>query len=298
MNTTLNLTRDHSERVPYNDPQLPIYASRGRVSRFLNSAVSVHWHDDIEFSIITAGRMSYSINGAVRTLHEGEGIFINARQFHSNFSADGTDCEYICLLFHPLMLCAHPHLEKTSVTPVLTNDALPYAIFDEKTPWKAEMLGDIWRAYELFCASKGDSMLLMQSYFYKIWSLLYVHMPPAPKPAAQTGSRLSALRDMISYIQKNSAGKITLAEIAAAGKVCQSNCCALFQEYLRLSPVEYLIVYRLNQSAEMLKGTRMRMTEIAHAVGFSGASYFAEAFRKRYGCTPTEYRAGSVEKPE
>lgn len=37
----------------------------------------------------------------------------------------------------------------------------------------------------------------------------------------------------------------------------------------------------------------MNITEIAYEVGFNGTSYYAEAFRKCFGITPSDYRKKS-----
>ncbi len=95
---------------------------------------------------------------------------------------------------------------------------------------------------------------------------------------------------MIGFIQQNYAVKITLADIAAAGAVGQSKCCKLFAKYIGQTPNTYLMQYRLDKSTTLLNSTDMTVTEIANAVGFNGSSYYAEAFRKWYGKSPSEYR--------
>ena len=39
-----------------------------------------------------------------------------------------------------------------------------------------------------------------------------------------------------------------------------------------------------------MRQTDLTILEISLAVGFSGASYYAEVFRKRFGQSPAEYR--------
>ena len=101
---------------------------------------------------------------------------------------------------------------------------------------------------------------------------------------------LSILKNMIGFIQQNYTVKISLADIAASGAVGQSKCCKLFAKYIGQTPNMYLTQYRLDKSTELLKNTDMTVTEIAHVVGFSGSSYYAEAFRKWSGKSPSEYR--------
>ena len=46
-------------------------------------------------------------------------------------------------------------------------------------------------------------------------------------------------------------------------------------------------------NTELLYTTDMNITEIAYEVGFNGTSYYAEAFRKCFGITPSDYRKKS-----
>lgn len=100
---------------------------------------------------------------------------------------------------------------------------------------------------------------------------------------------------MISFIQQKYVEKITLADIASSGAVGQSKCCKLFAKYIGQTPNMYLTQYRLEKSTALLKDTDMTVTEIAHAAGFSGNSYYAEAFRKWAGKSPSAYRKENVE---
>ncbi len=105
-----------------------------------------------------------------------------------------------------------------------------------------------------------------------------------------TNTELSVLKEIIGFIQQNYHRKISLADIAAAGAVGQSKCCKLFADYIGQTPNLYLMRYRLDKSTELLKSSDMPITKIAFAVGFGGSSYYAEAFRRWYGKSPTEYR--------
>ena len=101
-------------------------------------------------------------------------------------------------------------------------------------------------------------------------------------------SDLTIIRDMVGFIQKNYTQKISLDDIALSGAVGQSKCCKLFAKYFRQTPNNYLNGYRLNKSLELLCDDDMSVTEIALSVGFGGASYYAELFRKCFGKCPTE----------
>ena len=50
-----NLFSDGSERVPYENPDFPIYASRSWLSALENMRFAHHWHDDLGAPFPTAG---------------------------------------------------------------------------------------------------------------------------------------------------------------------------------------------------------------------------------------------------
>lgn len=52
---------------------------------------------------------------------------------------------------------------------------------------------------------------------------------------------------------------------------------------------EFIRTYRLKKAARLLSGKSGNISEIAYEVGFSNPSYFAESFKKYFGCSPSEY---------
>jgi AraC-like DNA-binding protein len=51
----------------------------------------------------------------------------------------------------------------------------------------------------------------------------------------------------------------------------------------------YLHDYRLEQARQLLEQRRLNVSEIARSVGFANRSYFASAFRKKFGVNPRDY---------
>jgi AraC-like DNA-binding protein len=51
----------------------------------------------------------------------------------------------------------------------------------------------------------------------------------------------------------------------------------------------YLHHYRLDQAQQLLATGNLRVEEVSQQVGFSNRSYFAEAFRKKFGVNPGDY---------
>ena len=56
-----------------------------------------------------------------------------------------------------------------------------------------------------------------------------------------------------------------------------------------LSTNDFINVYRLKKSAEMLKQGHLQVSEIAYAVGFNDPKYFSRIFRKFFKVSPSEF---------
>ncbi len=287
---SLELKDDRSEKVRYDYTDYPIYIRRALLSAYPGYAAPTHWHDDIEFIAVLSGEMQYNVNGEIVTLNENEGIFVNARQMHFGFSTDKKECDFICILLHPLMLCATYAYERDFVLPVLHNRNAAYIKLNTDILWQKTIFENIKTMYSV--RSEMSAVLQIQNLFLSTWLQLYENIP-SESQSKNLNADLSVLRNMIGFIQQNYMGKITLTDIAASGAVGQSKCCKLFAKYIGQSPNIYLTHYRLDKSTFLLKNTDMAVTEIATTVGFNGSSYYAEAFRKWCGKSPTEYRTAS-----
>ena len=108
------------------------------------------------------------------------------------------------------------------------------------------------------------------------------------KPAALREA--NKLRGMLIYLHEHYQEKLTLAQMAAASSVSTGEYCRFFKKRMQQTPVEYLQIYRIEQSLPKILKKSGKMPEIAASCGFAGSSYYSETFKKEMGCTPGEYR--------
>ncbi len=279
----MDLKADRSERVQYNKTGLPIYLKKGILSLYPNYSAESHWHDDIEFITITSGKMSYSVNGNIIRLSEGSGLFVNTRRFHYGFSEDFSECKFNCAILHPVLLSASQYIDENFVLPILKDETLPYYVFSVKNDWEKSIID---RIDKMFISNEIETVAL----FYEIWNELYKNRCALTVKTFDGGAKLNALKKMVAFIQSRFAEKITLSDIAAAGLVGKTECCAIFKTYTNMTPVAYLNDFRLRKSIDLLIQTDLSVSKICVETGFFSASYFAESFKRTFSCTPKEYR--------
>ncbi len=92
------------------------------------------------------------------------------------------------------------------------------------------------------------------------------------------------------FISKKYSEQITAEEIAAAAGYSPNYLSRKFRKSVGLGIHEYLVFIRLQAAALELVATDDSITEIAFRCGFSDSNYFKDAFKKKYGVTPREYR--------
>ena len=181
----LKVRSDQSEQFEYTSAaDFPVYANPdGTLSGFPNYTTLAHWHDDLEFTVMLSGQKVCCVNGTPVTIQEGDGLFVNTRQLHYDFSPNKADCRYICLLVHPMLLCASPYVERTFIEPVLKN-APPFLLL-EKSGWAGKLCQLLLEAVQSLQGPAGP--LRVQAMLWGIWEELYTHLPlptSAPSPAA------------------------------------------------------------------------------------------------------------------
>lgn len=292
----MNLTvmHDGSERIAYDDPRIPIYVRKGDLKSMSNMAALCHWHEDVELLMPVKGYLSYNVEGRVITVQEGNGIFVNSRHMHYGFSADGSDCEYICITFRPQLLCGCEEVINRYVMPVLTSPSLSHLVLRKVNPEHGPMLGAIHRVWNLYWQQPEGFQMQVVANLLMFWQGLYSAAREQLGETVTTDRNLLTLKQMLEYVRTHYTERIRVDDIAAAGSVCRTKGCQIFKQYLNRSPNDYVTSFRLEKGAELLKGTDLSITEIAGSCGFSGASYFTELFTRYKGITPTAYRKGGI----
>lgn len=90
----------------------------------------------------------------------------------------------------------------------------------------------------------------------------------------------------MQFIHENYRKNLSLDEIASQAMLSKSSALNLFRNYLHITPVNYLINYRLKQAALLLSHTEKKVSTISAETGFHNIDYFCKAFKKHYQVTP------------
>lgn len=108
-----------------------------------------------------------------------------------------------------------------------------------------------------------------------------------------TGGKLKDfyIREAVTFIEQNySHSTITIEDIAAFCNLNRSYLGKIFRETLNQTPQQFLISYRMNRAADLLKYSEMSVGEIGKMVGYPNQLHFSRAFKSVFGQSPSYWR--------
>ncbi|MBQ6362318.1 MAG: AraC family transcriptional regulator [Lachnospiraceae bacterium] len=255
--------------------------------------LDMHWHEELQFTLLLKGRMKMSVNGVTYPMCAGEALFINRNCLH--VTTDMTDdARYVSVAFPYKILSffTGSRMEHDYVLPYVTPYSMPSFLITPTEVWMRELLNHLWDLADLF----QHRNISFREYKISVlvnscWLLMLENCEEFNDSAVAIGtSRLDRLKSMLAFISKNYMNHISVKEIAKAAEISESECNRCFNEITGSSPKQYLLEYRVSRAMELLKETDDPVTKIALDVGFGDTSYFVQYFRKRTGVTPKEYR--------
>lgn len=92
------------------------------------------------------------------------------------------------------------------------------------------------------------------------------------------------------YLEDNYMFDLSLDSVGEILHISPAYLSAQFKKYQKMNFLDCLTELRINAAKELLTDPFRSSAEVASMVGYEDASYFARAFKKRTGETPTQYR--------
>lgn len=296
-----------NEEEPGSEIGYPLHVHFYELVKMSMHVIPWHWHPELEILIVNHGEIDFMTNDKVEVLHAGQGIIINANVMHSvGTSLPDANCSFYSTTFNPAFLFGYGDIlmSEKYMTPVVKSKHFQYMIIDESDPGRSVLLDCINNVIADNLIKKFGFELSTKANLCNFWLTLVNLVAPFDSVKKTSGSMSldeSRTKDMILYIEEHYADKITLDELAASVHISKSECCRCFKRALNLTPIDYLLKYRVSVAAGLIQSKDSKassFSELAYNVGFNNASYFNKVFKELLGCTPSEYRKRTKSIPE
>jgi AraC-like DNA-binding protein len=139
----------------------------------------------------------------------------------------------------------------------------------------------------------GSTLLIEQSLLQLVTVLLKEH-PNSIQQLMKKDPKVlkydTRIQKALDYLRDNYNQNFSLEELAKESALSKRHLIRLFQKETGKTPYEYLILYRINKSIELLKNTNKSIQEIAEETGFTDATHLWKVFIKHFGKSPSAFR--------
>ena len=282
-NTELKEIRKHGV------PEFPLEFNIDDTRDYYNNDINWHWHREFELVYILEGCITCHITQKTYGLRQGEGILINSSVLH-RFTSENYGIIADIIFLSDFLATDESRIYQKYIMP-LEKSILPCVVFTEE--WEKELLILL---KELFTRLKEPEWneLWIRNQVSQIWMIMMEHLEREQLIQKANNSLTyceKRLQVMIQYIQEHYADPVTLDAIANVANISKTTALRYFQKNIGISPVEYLIQYRINIACRLLRKTSEKIAYISVCVGYENVSYFNRIFKKYIGSTPQQYRA-------
>ncbi|MBD3917244.1 response regulator [Paenibacillus sp. PR3] len=118
-------------------------------------------------------------------------------------------------------------------------------------------------------------------------------MAKSDEEMASAGS--GKIREITRYIHAHFHERgFTIRAIADHVQLSETYLCACFKKHHKQTIKEYIMDTRVDKAKELLSDPKVKIIEVAMRVGISDSNYFTIFFKRKAGCTPSEYRERAI----
>lgn len=235
-----------------------------------------HTHNHLELFYIVGGKGQFLIQDQLHPVNANNLVIINPNVTHTEVSLNAQPLEYIVL-----------GIEGIELQPNVSSDG-QFSILDQfESVEISGCLRNILRemeqkntGYEDICQAYMEILIirLMRNTALAI---------PSEVHSVSANRQCAAVR---RYIDLHFKEPLTLDQLAEEGHMNKYYLSHAFKREYGVSPINYMISRRIEESKYLLAETDLSMSQIAQLLGFSSLSYFSQVFRRTQSVTPMEYR--------
>lgn len=190
----------------------------------------------------------------------------------------GLDFEYSCLQLND----NHQWEKKDIPLPLNSFHLINDSSLFSRVLYLFETLTKEWISPHTF-----NKVIREKAYFMEILNLLFLWNS---SKHTLNYDKIRKVEQVTQYILENYAQKIKLQDLADSIQLSQSYLQVIFKEITGRTPIEHLVMVRINKAKELIKEGHRNITKVSELVGFNDAFYFSKCFKKIEGITPSEYR--------
>ncbi|MCR5491835.1 MAG: AraC family transcriptional regulator [Bacilli bacterium] len=254
---------------------------------------SQHLHGDYELCFCLKGKGRFYFLDKSIELNEGEIIFLDSNETHSISSESEPFVNLFIQISNRFLSDYLPEMHSRRYACINLKDCLGN---DEV---KALFEQGIKTSLAYF-QEADDYRLNTVGYVTALLHQIFIHVPNESLTNKEINARrknAERLRRIIDYIDEHIQEKINQKEIADLEGITTAHLSHLFTSRLGISFQDYINERRLELAIRLMRNSSKGIIDISYESGFSDPKYMARLFRKRFNCSPKEFRKENILYP-
>ncbi|MDO5399579.1 MAG: AraC family transcriptional regulator [Eubacteriales bacterium] len=249
--------------------------------------LTVHWHEEAEWTLVTAGRGFYQIDLVEYPVCAGDLLLIPPLQLHAARCGPEDALETETFVFHLNFLgsnaadvCAARYLSPLARQELSVPCHLP-----PSHPAYPAMARLFERVSGLFAEKAPGYELSMKACLLEALAQLLPYSQRLPA----AGAISQKLKQVLDYLSAHYTEDISVAQLAALCYFSEYHFMRFFKKHMNMTCVEYITTLRLEKAVEQLKTGEGTILDAALSAGFHNLAYFYKVFKRKYQMTPREF---------
>lgn len=281
-------TLEQKETAKYGETFFPVQKYITRLGSDY-PAVTLHWHEEAELTLITEGDCIYQIDLVDYEVKAGDILFVPPLLLHAIAQGASDEMFSETYVFHMNFLggnaadiCSTQYL-----TPIMNQEiTLPCLVTPEHPAY--DSLRTIFdRITSLYDEAVMGYELAVKALFLQAVFLLLQYRGENASPETRVCS--DKLKLVLDYIALHYAESISVSELAKLCHFSDYHFMRFFKKHMNMTCVEYINNLRLVKAVELFEKGNTSIPEVSLLVGFRSLSYFHRTFKKKYHMTPLSF---------
>ncbi len=272
------------DEIVFKDKKFPIMISSGKAVTGMYS----RFHEEVEIKYVNSGQLAVMIGTKAITAGEGEIIFINPYEVHSNLYIDGSDGVY------DLVMLDLDFFDNVGVGGMNLRKLISEKRVCFKNLVKNSRATDVMRRL-VQCTTIANEFdkLYVSGLLLELFAIL-LQSETNRNEDMVSDERIKfyrAIEPAVIKIRDHYSEKLSGEGLAELCNMSKYHFCRVFKRVMGVTPVQYQTECRLHIADVLIQSPELSISGIAEQVGFDDEAYFSRCYKKHRGVSPKAMRA-------
>ncbi|WP_234572482.1 AraC family transcriptional regulator [Rhodohalobacter sp. 614A] len=248
----------------------------------------VHYHPEYELNLVMGSSGKRIVGDSINQYSEIDLVLIGPNTYHKWTNDNEESGSHVITIQFPEDLFEEGILQRKLMAPIqeLLNKSNRGIEFSMETKLQMkERIMDLCNTYSF------DSVLNFLSILHDLaMSKNQKLLASSTFKSEFEVPKSRRIKKAVQYLQDNYEKDIMISEVAQMVNMSDSAFSHFFKRRTQRSFSDYLIDIRIGHSCRKLLETNHNVSEICYNCGFNNLSNFNRLFKKKKGCTPSEFR--------